>query len=187
MKIQNLPNLLTGLRLLFVPLFVVFFLNGNPEICALLFILSGISDVADGCIARRWRCESNLGKILDPIADKLTYAAAFICLYTDGRLPLYFLLIFCGIQLAQGIGALFVYKSRGTVVRSNAAGKLAGFSMFLLCAVSLLFYDFLQNKALINILCAVVLVVMALAGILYFLQYIHHAKSVPYSDGKTQS
>lgn len=173
MKNRLLPNYLTGIRLLLVPLFLLLFMTGRQDICAAVFILSGITDVLDGYLARKWNAVSDLGKILDPIADKLTYASAIFCLFACGRLPLYFVVLFCLVQLSQGIGALFLYKSKSTVVHSNLFGKLAGFFVFLLCAAALLFYS--DNTALtvaLPILCAVASGLTVSAGVSYFLCYI---------------
>ena len=173
MKNRNIPNCLTGIRILFVPLFLLFFAAERQDICAVLFVLSGITDVLDGFLARKMNCISALGKILDPIADKLTYACAIFCLFAAGRIPLYFVIVFCVIQLSQGVGALFVYKNKSTVVHSNIFGKLAGFSMFLLCALLLAYYPhFAEFAAASHLLCSLTIGFMALAGISYFLCYI---------------
>ena len=172
MKIKDLPNLLTVLRIVIVPAFIYCFVSGMTAVCAALFIISGISDAMDGYIARRFLCESNVGKILDPIADKLTYATVFFCLYSEKRIPLYFVIGFVLVQLLQGLGALFVYRNDKTVVKSNIPGKIAGFSMFLLCLLNLIFYKYLQSGVMINILCLSVLAIIACASAVYFIQYI---------------
>lgn len=172
MNISGIPNILTAVRIILVPFFVAAFAKGNTDICAVLFVISGISDVADGFIARHFSCESNVGKILDPIADKLTYASAIFCLCSDGKIPLYFVLVYAVIQIIQGIGAIVVYKNKGAVVKSNAAGKVAGFSMFALCFFNLVFYDSFAGSTADNILCAAALAVIVCATTLYFIKYI---------------
>lgn len=172
MKIKDLPNLLTALRIIIVPIFIYCFVSGMTALCAVLFVISGLSDAIDGYVARRFSCESNVGKILDPIADKLTYAAVFFCLYSEKRIPLYFIVGFVLIQILQGCGALFVYRNDKTVVKSNIPGKIAGFSMFTLCFVNLVFYNYLHSELMINILCLSVLAIIACASAVYFIQYI---------------
>ncbi len=80
----TIPNLLSLLRLLMVPAIVLFYfdtrLDNHLLWAALLIVLSGITDVADGWIARRFHMTSELGKVLDPVADKLTQATVLICL-----------------------------------------------------------------------------------------------------------
>lgn len=76
-----LPNMLTGSRILLTPLFVylLFWGNGYGYAWALLiFILAGLTDIWDGRLARRYQVESQMGKILDPLADKILVLSAFI-------------------------------------------------------------------------------------------------------------
>jgi CDP-diacylglycerol--glycerol-3-phosphate 3-phosphatidyltransferase len=76
-----LPNILTGSRILLTPLFIYFLFwgNGYGYVWALLiFILAGLTDIWDGRLARRYQVESQMGKILDPLADKILVLSAFI-------------------------------------------------------------------------------------------------------------
>lgn len=85
---QNLPNYLTYFRILVIPaLIVVFYIKGDVGywLCALLFALASITDFLDGYFARAWQVQSNVGRFLDPIADKLLVATALILLAGDGR------------------------------------------------------------------------------------------------------
>ncbi len=68
----TIPNLLSLLRIVLVPVFAYFYLKGNMGLAVLMLALSGISDFLDGKIARRFNQVSDLGKVLDPVADKLT-------------------------------------------------------------------------------------------------------------------
>jgi len=84
-----LPNALTIGRIAVIPLFVAgFYLSGSEGrwIAFALFVLAAITDAIDGMIARRWQAESSLGRMLDPIADKLIVAAALLMLASDGTL-----------------------------------------------------------------------------------------------------
>ena len=71
--IFTVPNLLTFYRLLLAPLLYLSLLEGMRDVCLLIFVLSGVSDLADGFFARRLGQISDLGKMIDPVADKLTY------------------------------------------------------------------------------------------------------------------
>lgn len=108
--ITKIPNILTAVRILLIPLFVAVFLweNGNvdigadPEsegsgyvIAAIIIIISGLTDAADGFIARKFNMITDLGKVLDPFADKLTQAAVVVCL------------IFRYSEIWQAVAALF--------------------------------------------------------------------------------
>jgi CDP-diacylglycerol--glycerol-3-phosphate 3-phosphatidyltransferase/cardiolipin synthase len=79
----NLPNLLTGLRILLIPVFIVVFLlptSWNREVATFVFVLAAITDWLDGYLARRLQLVSQLGAFLDPVADKLMVATALVLL-----------------------------------------------------------------------------------------------------------
>ncbi|MBI5580203.1 MAG: CDP-alcohol phosphatidyltransferase family protein [Deltaproteobacteria bacterium] len=77
---MNIPNILTVLRILITPLFVIFLIRKMHGHALLVFILAGVSDGLDGLIARLLNQRSELGALLDPIADKLLLTAAYISL-----------------------------------------------------------------------------------------------------------
>ena len=82
-RVFTIPNLLSLLRLLMVPLFVwTYTVRQDGLLTALVLALSGLTDILDGQIARRYGMVSDVGKILDPIADKVTQGAMMICLLT---------------------------------------------------------------------------------------------------------
>ncbi|MDE3060132.1 MAG: CDP-diacylglycerol--glycerol-3-phosphate 3-phosphatidyltransferase [Pseudomonadota bacterium] len=85
---KNLPNYLTYLRIAVIPaLILVFFLKGewSYDLSAGLFLLAGVTDWLDGYAARAFQAHSNIGRFLDPIADKLLVATALMLLVGDGR------------------------------------------------------------------------------------------------------
>lgn len=84
---MNLPNLLTLIRILLIPLFVILIINQSLWWALIIFALAGITDGIDGLIARITRQRTELGAYLDPIADKLLLAAGFITLAIIGMLP----------------------------------------------------------------------------------------------------
>ena len=69
---RHIPNILSFIRILLIPFFVWQMLDGNNLTAALILALSGVTDLLDGFLARRYNWISQLGKVLDPIADKLT-------------------------------------------------------------------------------------------------------------------
>ena len=82
-RIITVPNLLSFFRLCLIPVIIwSYCVKKNPLLAGEILLLSGLTDLADGYIARRFHRISNLGKILDPVADKLTQAAMLICLFT---------------------------------------------------------------------------------------------------------
>jgi CDP-diacylglycerol--glycerol-3-phosphate 3-phosphatidyltransferase len=88
--LAQLPNALTVLRLALIPVFVVLVLEADGErsvAAALVFAGAGVTDQVDGWLARRWRVESEFGKLVDPLADRLMIDAAVLLLWLEGRLP----------------------------------------------------------------------------------------------------
>ncbi len=89
-SLAQLPNALTVARLLLIPVFVALMLiadDGYSWPAAAVFAAAGITDQVDGWLARRWRVESEFGKYVDPLADRLMIDAAIVLLVLDGRLP----------------------------------------------------------------------------------------------------
>src|SRR5215210_7692395 len=87
----KLPNALTVLRLVLIPLFVVLVLGMDGEgsyVAAAVFAFAGATDQLDGWLARRWHVESTFGRLADPLADRLMIDAAVILLWSADRLPL---------------------------------------------------------------------------------------------------
>ncbi len=78
---KTVPNLLSFIRILLIPVFAVLFYKGHVVWAAVVLAISGLSDMFDGKIARRFNQVSNLGKMLDPIADKLTIATIAVVLF----------------------------------------------------------------------------------------------------------
>lgn len=79
-KILTIPNLLTFLRMALIPVFASLLFYGYSNIALIIFVIAGVSDGVDGFVARRFKQESELGTIIDPIADKLLMTVAFIIL-----------------------------------------------------------------------------------------------------------
>ncbi|MBT8142395.1 MAG: CDP-diacylglycerol--glycerol-3-phosphate 3-phosphatidyltransferase [Gammaproteobacteria bacterium] len=82
----KIPNLLTWMRIVLIPVFILIFLSGwsySRPIAAVIFAIAGISDWLDGYLARRWNQESLFGAFLDPVADKLLVSTALILIVSD--------------------------------------------------------------------------------------------------------
>jgi CDP-diacylglycerol--glycerol-3-phosphate 3-phosphatidyltransferase len=130
--LAQLPNALTLLRLGLIPIFVVLVLaaDGRRSIAAaLVFGLAGITDQVDGWLARRWRVESEFGKLVDPLADRLMIDAAVVLLWIEGRLPwpaLAVILARDGLLLAGAPAAIRL----GYEFSVNFLGKLATWVLY---------------------------------------------------------
>lgn len=119
----NLPNLFLFYRFLAVPFFVLFFVLGWPVWALIMFVTASISDFFDGFFARRLNLVNDFGKLMDPIADKILTAAAFICLAAAGVVPAWaVILIIAREYLITGLRGLAA--AHGKVVPARYSGKV---------------------------------------------------------------
>ena len=132
---MNLPNLLTLLRIFFVPLLVAALLGQDlgvnwarlvpvsPELFALgIFLVAAATDLIDGYFARRWKQVTTVGTLLDPIADKLLISAALISLVAIQRLPAWMVILIIGREFAV-TGLRSIASSSGYTIRASDLGK----------------------------------------------------------------
>lgn len=127
-----IPNLLTLARLVLFPIPVIFIIRGN-DLAALIALAIGIvTDVLDGYLARRLNQISDLGKLLDPLSDKLAAAALAIVLHIYRDLPFWAVALIIGRDLIILIVGAFSLKSKLPLPTSNQFGKFTAFAWSLL-------------------------------------------------------
>ena len=122
----NVPNALTVLRILAVPVIVVALLGETPNgdvIAAIVFALAALTDGLDGYIARRSRQETTFGKLMDPLADKLLVIAALISLVSLDRLAAWVAMVIIARELAV-TGLRSLAAERGVVIAASWLGKV---------------------------------------------------------------
>jgi CDP-diacylglycerol--glycerol-3-phosphate 3-phosphatidyltransferase len=130
--LAKLPNALTVVRLALIPVFVALLLAADGErsvAAALVFAFAGITDQVDGWLARRWQVESEFGRFVDPLADRLMIDAAVVLLWLEGRLPwpaLAVILARDGLLLAGTPAAV----RRGYEFSVSFLGKLATWMLY---------------------------------------------------------
>src|SRR5919198_310017 len=126
-----IPNILTIARLILIPVFVALVLicdGGHSWAAAIIFGVAGVTDQIDGWLARRWKVESEFGKVADPLADRLMIDAAVVLLWHAGRLPWVALAI-----PARDLALIAGYKvvvGRGYELAVNLAGKAATWLLY---------------------------------------------------------
>lgn len=125
---MNLPNKLTVLRVLMIPVFVLFLLTPlggeySNYIALVLFVVASLTDLLDGYIARKYHLVTNFGKFMDPLADKLLVGAAMICLIEMGDLPAWVVLIIISREFIIS-GFRLVASDCGIVIAAGYAGKI---------------------------------------------------------------
>ncbi len=187
MQIQwkwTVPNVLSLLRIGILPVFIILYIRS----CAIdstelmytafgLLVLSGLTDCFDGWIARRFHQESEIGKLLDPVADKLTQVAVLIALTTQYRefLPL---LVICTVkEMLQGLGGIIVL-GKGIEMRSSKwYGKVSTVVFYVAVAAIVLWKD--MPHWLVVALVALVAALMLFAFVRYLQLFLSIRKDVP--------
>ncbi len=139
--LKHVPNALTIIRFLLIPVIVISIFNGDYIIAFIFFTVSGITDIADGFIARKFNLISNFGKLMDPLADKLTQIATIASLTLKDIIPIWILAIVLLKELIMIAGASFLY-GKDVVVYSKWYGKLATVLFYVAIVFSLLINQF---------------------------------------------
>ena len=125
--IWNLPNILTMLRLVLIPVFAGLFLAGYEKWALAVFIIASITDYLDGYLARKNNQITAFGKLMDPLADKLMVCTALLGQGLSGVFPWPAILIVMTKEVVMIIGGIYMLQN-GIVVYSNILGKAAQFS-----------------------------------------------------------
>ncbi len=123
---KNIPNLLTLMRLLCVPLFVYCYFNISLHVALGVFLIASFTDFLDGYLARKYKVESTFGTVFDPLADKLLLISALVCLYVSHFIPLWVLTIILIKEVFMIIaGIIFYFKPEQVILPSDWLGKIA--------------------------------------------------------------
>ncbi len=141
--LKNIPNALTIVRFILIPIIVFFVLTGQYIAAFIVLTISGLTDVLDGFIARKFNFITNFGKLIDPLADKATQIAVLASLTFKGIIPLWMLLIVFVKEIVMVAGASFLYGKK-LVVSSRWYGKLATV-LFYIAIVCSLFIEYWNN------------------------------------------
>ena len=162
----TIPNMLSLFRLLMIPAIVYFYVNRNNPLAAVLVIaVSAITDMLDGYIARKYDMVSDLGKALDPLADKLTICAMFICLISRRPWIVWFLIFLIVKELAQLGGGLLVLRRGGNTYSSKWFGKL-GTVLLYTTSIALFLFPNIPDKVA-KIMCIVSAAMQVVSLIMY--------------------
>lgn len=141
-NVLTIPNLLSLIRLLMVPVIVYLYCyRQDYGWAAAVLVLSGLTDILDGFIARTFHMTSDLGKMLDPIADKLTQGVTLICLGTRFAPMMFLGLVLVVKEVFTGIHSLRVVQKTGTVKSSDWHGKLVTVLLYVTMGLHILWVD----------------------------------------------
>ncbi|SHJ62810.1 CDP-diacylglycerol--glycerol-3-phosphate 3-phosphatidyltransferase [Dethiosulfatibacter aminovorans DSM 17477] len=174
---KNIPNILTIFRIILAPVFVVVFFSGKENaynLALVVYVLASFTDFLDGYLARRYNLITELGKVLDPFADKVMLITVLICLYIWGRIPLVIPVVVVVKELFMIVSGLILYlRKERMVIPSNIFGKSATV-IFMLSIMLLMLYP--DNDNLVYLLYLAVLVKI-IAFISYRITYVRNKKA----------
>ncbi len=135
--ILTIPNALSLVRILLTIGFCITYFTEEKLAALVILVISGITDVLDGQIARKYHQISNFGKVLDPFADKLFTVSTAVCICISGLVPVWLLCIIILKELILIIGSLVLYRKVDAVIPSRWDGKATTVVFFITFIVAL--------------------------------------------------
>jgi CDP-diacylglycerol--glycerol-3-phosphate 3-phosphatidyltransferase len=173
--IRNIPNLLTVLRIFSIPVIVLFLTSPGPLasfLAALVFGIASLTDLLDGYLARQQKAETAIGKLLDPMADKLLILSAMIMLIPLGRIPAWIVVLIIGREVAI-TGLRGIASAEGVVIAASPLGKAKMVFQSLSLGGLMLHYEYLgiNFHVLGMILLWIALAITLWSGIDYFWKF----------------
>ena len=172
------PNSLTIFRVLAVPMLVLLMLSPSKWcgfLAALVFTIAAVTDYFDGYVARRFGLVSSLGKIMDPLADKLLVSSAFIMMIPHGRVPAWMICVIIGRELAV-TGLRNVISEQGEDVSASMLGKWKTGLQIAAIIPLLLHYKYfgIDFHAIGYVLLWGALIITVWSGVDYFVRFRKH-------------
>ena len=170
--VLNVPNTLSFIRILVVPAMAYFFLNDQILWAVVMIAISGLSDAFDGFFARKLNQVTDLGKMLDPLADKLTQVAAAVCIGVKFPSLVFILMVFVAKEVLMAIGAFVLLKRHKKPCAARWYGKTATVLFYISVGIIVVMDGFLNLKTELfytvsNILLGITAVMMVYAMIRY--------------------
>ena len=175
-KILTIPNVLSFFRLCLIPIIMWLYIKKQDYLWTLIvLIFSGVTDIADGIIARKYDMVSDFGKMFDPIADKLTQMATLFCLISRFSYMIYPLVILIFKEVCTGITGLISIKRTNTVEGAVWHGKLTTVTLYTMMGVHLFWYNLPRTVSLIMV--GVCIGIMLMSFIMYSVRNITAIKN----------
>ena len=133
-----IPNYLTIIRLILVPIIFALILYEHYTIAIIVYIIANLTDVLDGYIARKFNLISDFGKLMDPLADKITQVGTILALILKGIIPFWILIIISLKEITMIVVASVLFKKKIVTVHSKWYGKAATVLLFIAIVFTLL-------------------------------------------------
>lgn len=139
--LKHIPNILTLIRFLLIPVIITLLSRKEYLAAIIVFSISGLTDILDGTIARKFNLITNLGKLMDPLADKLTQLSMLVMLTIQKIIPFWIVIVVFIKELCMICGASFLY-GKELVVSSKWYGKVATILFYIAIVVSLFLKEY---------------------------------------------
>ncbi len=173
-EILTIPNLLSLFRLILIPVYVIIYLNAQEGtdyfLAATILAVSCLTDLIDGKIARHFNMISTLGKILDPLADKITQFSLILCLAVKYPVLIYLVVLFVIKESFQLIAGCFRFRKGRMLKGALLSGKISTTILFVSLIVMVMVPN-LDNQ-IVNIITIIDIVFLLIAFVDYILAYI---------------
>lgn len=184
--VWNIPNALSIVRLLLLPVFVVLILvvERNADVPVWSFavlVLSGVTDSLDGIIARRFNQITDIGKLLDPVADKITQVTVVICLAVRYTVLIPLVVICLIKELIQAAGGYILLRRGEKIQGARWFGKVSTFVFYGAMALIVLLPD-MPDWVRIGLV-VLVAALMLFSFIKYMMMFLHIRQDLPAKDG----
>ena len=164
------PHILTVIRFIFIPSIIVSLIYDNYVLALILFTLSSLTDVLDGKIARKYNAISDFGKLMDPLADKLTQLSILLTLAVKNVIPFWIVVILVVKETVMIAGASFLY-GKSLVVSSKWYGKLTTVLIYIAVVSSCLIKIF--NLPEFDIYIYVLAIIFAIFSLIKYFMYFY--------------
>ena len=175
-KILTIPNLLSLIRILLIPLFVWLYLGEeNVPATAVVLVLSGLTDALDGFIARHYHMVSDFGKALDPFADKLTQFAMLCCLVIRFPRMIWLIAVLCVKEIFVASTQLAVIHKNEVVLGADWHGKVTTILLYAVMILHLLWLDLPESLSWALVLLCIGM--LLLSGVLYGIRNIRAVRN----------
>ncbi|HEY8444665.1 MAG TPA: CDP-diacylglycerol--glycerol-3-phosphate 3-phosphatidyltransferase [Bacilli bacterium] len=170
------PNILTIIRLLLVPLYIIIFyssLDNSLWIAIGIFMLASITDIVDGFIARKFNAITKIGQLLDPLADKLMQLTVLLTLSLAGYIEMWVFWIILSKELLMILSGSILFLSKTKIIiSSNIFGKLTTVLIYIAIILSVLRIDIVNYIFMVVIAIAIItLIQYAYIGVKKLLGY----------------
>ena len=176
--IFTLPNIMSFFRICLIPVIVwLYCIKKNYTFTGFIIIISGLTDILDGFIARKFNLISDLGKILDPIADKFTQLAVLICLLTKFPWMLMPIISMIFKEIFVGITGFIAIKKSGKVSGADWHGKVATILLYSMMVLHMFWLNIPNEVSSASILLCTSMIFVS-----FFFYITKNLKAIKFSD-----